>query len=89
MSIWTLIRYAPTIISLWNRMGGTPFNEVALWGGILAELTALIARLSGVEVPGIADVVAVGTASGGAAHKTAVAREKDPDWTRRAFEPKD
>lgn len=90
MTFWTLIRYAPAIIALWQRMGGTPFNDLATWGGLIAEAVAVIARMGGVDVPPLADVIATGTAGAGAVHKTSVAKDNgfsaDDFWQKQQDE---
>lgn len=87
----TLLRAAPAMIALWNRLGRTPFNDFALWGGLAAEAAAIIARISGVHVPPIADIAAAGGMAGGLAHKRSVAKDRgaDDEWAKRAFSPKD
>lgn len=93
MTVWTLIKYAPLILALWARVSRTPFNDFAAWGGIISEVIAMIARMNGVEVPPVVDVVSVSAASGGVAHKAATAKERGFDvkeeWAKKAFAPKD
>lgn len=91
MTLWSLLRAAPAIIALWNRFGRTKANETVLWGSLLGEAAAIIARLYGLDVPIIADVAAVGGAGGALAHKHTVAEKRgfNEEWKSRALQPKD